>query len=568
MSSPEAKHRRRRSRFLHAYRVGVFVLLVVLIHAQHRWFVAQKRGATQQLATVEQVGVFFPKAARVGDWDAGHGGQNVFDRAGRRIGHVIQTSPEADDVIGFSGPSNTLLAFDAGRKIIGIGVLRSDDTREHLEVVSGDRGFLAQWNGLTRDEAAALAEVDTVSGATLTSTAIADGIATRLGRKRRTDRFPDQITLTEVQAKLPAADALEAEPAHPGLFRVRDAEGGHAGYVARTSPHADGMIGYQGPTDVVLVLDTEKRLLSAATRSSYDNEPYVGYLEKDPYFYNTFVGFALDEIAQLDPVDAGLDGVSGATKTSITVSEAIIFTAGELTRVRPPVAAKPLLRISARNVGTSVVVLVGLVIAFTRLRGRRWLRVAFHLVLIGYLGFVNADMVSQALLVGWAQNGIAWRIAPGLVLLTAAALLAPIFTGRQVFCTHLCPYGAVQDLVARRLPWKPRLAKWLNRFLDSLPVVLLLLVILVAMGHLRFSLVGIEPFDAFMPRIAGRAAIAIAVIGLVAALFIPRAYCRYGCPTGAMLKFLRWNSAADRFGRGDVVAAALLMLAVGIWFWR
>ena len=568
MTTDATESRRTRARLLHFYRVGVFVALLGLIHAQHRWFVAQKRGALKQLVSVEQVRKFFPEVVRMGDWDFGHGGQNVFDKDDNKIGHVLQTSPEADGITGFSGPSNTLLAFDKDRKIIGLAVLRSDDTREHLEVVIRDPGFLKQWHGLTKEEAVAQAEVDTVSGATLTSTAIADGIANRLGRKKRTDRFPEPIQLEEVQAVFTNATTLVPEPELAGLFRVMAATNQVVGYATRTSPHADEMIGYQGPTDVLLLLDEKMRIVGASTRSSYDNEPYVGYLEKDPYFYNTFVGFALNEIAQLDPVDAGLDGVSGATKTSITVSEAIILTAGELTRPRPKPAPQPLVRITDRDLGTGMVVIAGMLIAFTRLKGNKRLRVAFQIVLIGYLGFMNADMVSQALLVGWAQNGAAWKVAPGLVLLTAATLLAPIFSGRQVFCTHLCPYGAVQDLIARRVPWKLKLKDWLATGLNAVPTLLLLTVILVAMGHYRFSLVAIEPFDAFVPRIAGVAAITIALVGLVVSLFLPRAYCRYGCPTGAMLKFIRWNSAGDKFGRRDVVAAALLVVAVAMLILR
>jgi NosR/NirI family nitrous oxide reductase transcriptional regulator len=88
------------------------------------------------------------------------------------------------------------------------------------------------------------------------------------------------------------------------------------------------------------------------------------------------------------------------------------------------------------------------------------------------------------------------------------------------------------------------------------------------MKHFRFSLVGIEPFDAFVPGIAGKAALSIAAISFVASLFLPRAYCRYGCPTGAMLKFLRWNSAGDRFGKRDAIAVLLLAAAVAMWWWR
>ncbi len=566
MAAPKKNQLRRWA--LHAYRVAVFVFLLAMIHWQHAWFVAQKRGAMKQLVGVTQVREFFPNAASLSEWDANHGRQNVFDEAGKRLGHVIQTSPEADRVVGFSGPTNTLIAFGIDRKIRGISVLRSDDTREHLAVVLKNQAYLKQWNGLTRDEAAEIREIHGVSGATLTSTAIADGIATRLGRNRRTARFPEKISLAEIRAYVPEAASTTPREDRPNLLSILGSSGELLGYASRTSPHADHMIGYQGPTDVLLILDPKMRLADAAIRQSFDNEPFVSYVTEDEYFFNTFKGFALDEIAQLDMVDAGIDGVSGATKTSVTVAEGIIRTAGELARVRPPPRPKPLVDLNFRDVGTSLVVLAGLTIAFSHLRGNRKLRIAFQLILIGYLGFVNADMVSQALLVGWAQNGVAWRVAPGLVFLTAAALIAPIFTSRQVYCTHLCPFGAIQDLTAHRLPWKLGISAKIDRLLRLLPVILLGWVVLVAMGHLRFSLVGIEPFDAFVFRVAGWATITVAAIGLIASLFVPRAYCRYGCPTGAMLNFLRLGASSDRLGRRDFVAAGFALMAIGMMIWQ
>lgn len=546
------------------------MLVVLLVHRQHAWWVAQRRGAAKQPVSVERVRPFYPNAERLSDWDPAHGGQNVFAADGEALGHVLQTSPEADDVIGFSGPTNVLIAFDPAERILGVAVLRSDDTREHLGQILKNDAFFRQWIGLARAEAAANPEIHAVSGATLTSQSIADSIATRLGGAARESRFPEEIQIAEVRKFLPGADRFEPMPKRPHLRRVVDAGGNLVGHASRTSPYADHLIGYQGPSDVLLVFDPEERFAGLALRGTFDNAPYVKLMTDDEYFFNTFVGFDLADVGRLDMVDAGIDGVTGATKTSINVAESVILAARELAKVREPAPPKPWLDLSPRAAGTGIVVLLSLAIAFTRLRGKRWLRLAHQAVLIGYLGLVNADLLSMAQLTGWTQNGVPWKAASGLALLTAAALLAPIFAGRQVYCTHLCPYGAAQDWLHRRLPWRLGIKGRLDAVLGAFPVLLLAGVLVVSMGHLPFSLVGIEPFDAFVVRIAGWATISIAVIGLVASLFVTRAYCRYGCPTGALLKFLRWGgaNAPDRFGWRDGAAAALLALALGLIFWH
>ena len=58
----------------------------------------------------------------------------------------------------------------------------------------------------------------------------------------------------------------------------------------------------------------------------------------------------------------------------------------------------------------------------------------------------------------------------------------------------------------------------------------------------------------------------IALTGLVASLFIPLAYCKYGCATGLIFKFLRKTAATNRFGKRDVMAGGLLLIAVVLLF--
>ena len=76
------------------------------------------------------------------------------------------------------------------------------------------------------------------------------------------------------------------------------------------------------------------------------------------------------------------------------------------------------------------------------------------------------------------------------------------------------------------------------------------------------DLAELEAFDAYLLASAGIASIVLAVAGLIASLFVPQAYCHYGCPTGAIFEFVRSHGRADRFGRSDLVAGLLLILAI------
>ena len=194
------------------------------------------------------------------------------------------------------------------------------------------------------------------------------------------------------------------------------------------------------------------------------------------------------------------------------------------------------------------------------------MQIGWRLLLIGFLGVWQGEMLSQAMHVGWARNGVPWRNAGSLVLLAAAAWLVPVLTGRNIYCTHLCPHGALQQLFRHRLPWQVRPRGWWARALRAIPLLLLVWCLLVGMRSWPYSLVDIEPFDAWIWRVASGATIAIAVIGLALSLLVPMAYCRYGCPTGAMLQYFRFHGRSDRWLQRDSWALGLALLVVGLWW--
>ena len=408
--------------------------------------------------------------------------------------------------------------------------------------------------------------MDAVSGATLTSLAIQEAIIHRLGGERPSLRFPDPLSPGDVRSLFSAVVALEPDAAHHSLWHVQGPNGVELGTILRTSPTADTIMGYQGPSDALIAFDNDDRVVGTAVGKSYDNEPYVSYVRDDAYFLNLFNGLRLRELAKFDLKAAEVEGVSGATMTSMAVAHGLVRAADEHAAAlqRPPESPAHRLSVTARDLGTAGVVLAGVWLAFSPLRGQRLLRLGFQAVLIGYLGLINGDLLSQAMLVGWAQHGVPWRSALGLVLLTAAALLLPIATRCNVYCAHLCPHGAAQQLLKNRLPWRGSLSPRLARLLGWIPAALLAWCLTVAMTAWPFSLVDIEPFDAWVFRVAGWATLSIAVGGLVASLFVPMAYCRLGCPTGALLNYLRLHARSDQWTRRDAVALALLLLALSL----
>ncbi|MHC4994105.1 MAG: FMN-binding protein [Planctomycetota bacterium] len=543
---------------MRTFRAAVLVAVTLCLHAQ-----APTPGADPiELADALPL---FPDAFAL--QPATSGLTRVLGEGDQTLGYTLRTLPQTQKIVGYSGPSDVLIALDGDYTVTGVLLLDSGDTREHTEQVQVDPDFPHAFDGWTWGPESVTtnrpAEVDAVSGATLTSLAVIESVAVRLGGQRPSLKFPDPPTLVETRRLFPGAARLGAfTDAEATVF---DADDQPLGHVLRTSPHADQINGYQGPSDSLIALGADRKILGMRLSMTFDNQRYVDYIREDHYFNDIFNGMTLDEVAALDPYTQrfrGVDGVSGATMTSVAMIDAVIRRARQPQSQPAPTPTATLTpRLKPRDIATLLAIALGCAIALTHHRGNRKLRVALQLYLVLVLGLWVGDMVSLAVLGGWAAGSVPLKLAPGLVALVAAAFTLPLITGRQVYCQHLCPHGAAQELLFRITPWRLGPPRRLKKTLKLIPLALLVAAVVIVTRRLDVGLAPLEAFDAWVIGVGGGATVAIAVTGLVAATAVPHAYCKYGCPTGLVLDYARASRRDDHLGKKDLFACVLLTIA-------
>ena len=192
-------------------------------------------------------------------------------------------------------------------------------------------------------------------------------------------------------------------------------------------------------------------------------------------------------------------------------------------------------------------------------RGRRRLRWVWPVLAIAVVGLWQGDLLSLAMLAGWARGGLTTEGA-GLLIVAAAAFFVPAAGGRNVYCSHVCPHGAAQSLMRGWLP-RAKLGRRTRTALRQGPWVLLAVGVGLAAAGRMTALVGMEAFDAWLWPVCGWATAAVAAVGLVASASEPMAYCQYGCATGALLKWTS-RSGAGRWRRRDWLGVAVGAVAV------
>ena len=554
---------------VHLVRIAILCCILLVMHLQHDRLLAIQRGRMLSQTDWDRILVFYPSSAKWGEPES-HGGRLVLTAEGDSIGYAIQTAPESDRFLGFSGPTNLLIAFDKRDRILGVDLLASRDTRDHVNLIVKNKTFFGAWTGMSWSEAAAAKEVDGVAGATLTSLAMVQGIQKRLGAVDVSGKFPEALELAAVQGFFPLAHRIEQDRSVHSLWHVYDAKSKVCGAILRTSPAADEIVGYQGPTESRIAIEPNGTVVGVAISASFDNEPYVGYVRGDAGFEKILKKYSIQQWSTLDLKKEQIEGVSGATMTSMAVAQGLIAAAAKF---ESALAAKQVARTSNwtalwRSMSTIAIVAFGLIIGLSSLRGNSRVRVSFQVVVIVYLGLVNGDLLSMGMFTGWAQSGVPWQNALGLVVLAVAAVALPIVARSNVYCSHLCPHGAVQQLLPRRWKLQSPLPKAATRLLFWIRPALIAWVVLVTLLQLPFSLVDIEPFDAYAWRSAAWPTVIVAVVGIVASLRVPMAYCRFGCGTGALLQYLRRHSRSDRLTRSDLFAAVCLAAGVLLYLLR
>ena len=218
----------------------------------------------------------------------------------------------------------------------------------------------------------------------------------------------------------------------------------------------------------------------------------------------------------------GEDGSVGALGTSASPIEG--GSAGALETSAPPIVAL-------------IVVLLGAVVPlFYNNRRLHLVQLAVNVVVLGlWTGtFVSYTFFLRIFAGGVSLSAIGALAAPLLMLIVA--LIYPLAGRSGHYCANICPFGSAQELAGklsrRKLRITPRVLKLLSVLRNLLWGVLMALLLTGTCT----AWIDYELFTAFLYSSASVWVTVLAALFLVLSVWVPRPYCRFVCPTGALVK--------------------------------
>lgn len=310
-------------------------------------------------------------------------------------------------------------------------------------------------------------------------------------------------------------------------------------FVVNTRVLAKDVQGYGGPVPLKIHIDKDGRLTAIEAEPNAESP---SFFDRAKELFSRWQGKTIDE-AMAEDVDA----VSGATFSSKAIIRNVQRGLAYAKQHGLADGGKGAQKESAeRTVATGwtlgsivalIAVLLGAVVPlFTNNRRLHLVQLVVNVVVLGlWTGtFVSYTLFLRLFAGGVSLSAIGTLAAPLLMLIVA--LLYPLAGRSGHYCAHVCPFGSAQELAGKLSRRKLRITPRVLRVLTALRNLLWgVLMALLLIGTCT-AWIDYELFTAFIYSSASVWVIVLAVLFLVLSVWVPRPYCRFVCPTGALMK--------------------------------
>ena len=316
------------------------------------------------------------------------------------------------------------------------------------------------------------------------------------------------------------------------FYDIFDKNSENIGRVLYTKPDENSIDGFGGSLRVVVGIDKSGNIAGVELGENYES---VGFIERvrNEGFFKKWNGKSVSDAAE-----AEIDTVSGATMSTRAIKSMVALNLSKY-------SGTDFRKNSDETEPLWLEILVFLLLAYSLFafffpQKTAKLR-TFHLAALAVvLGFIGGYALSFESFKNWLSSGNI-ALVPAVIL--ALALIIPIISGRNFYCSFVCPFGALQELLGKMPFPKKSLPQKFMKGVAVFKVVLLVALYILMIFKVVTDFTVFEPFSAFKFNAAAVPSLVITALFLIVSLFINRPWCRFFCPTGTLINmFAKKNS--------------------------
>ncbi|HSQ87731.1 FMN-binding protein [Romboutsia sp.] len=310
-------------------------------------------------------------------------------------------------------------------------------------------------------------------------------------------------------------------------------------------------VGYQSTIEVMTMINTEGNIeqveviKEGETPAFFDkvkaakyNEKFTGLTIFDPIYIDNAKGYA----GSSEGIDTNnkVDGVSGATISSAAITKAVndgtVVVADKYfdENVINPFCK---FKFGLNELALLLIYIIAALSVYIKsiTKYRKWILLYTAIVIGFYFNkFATFGMIYSFLSGSWpAINNISWYL---LIIGTIGLIL---FTGRNLYCQWICPFGATQEAILKFGGLKQiKLDAKLVKLFRLIPPTLAYLALMIVFYTNETQSLAYDPFGAIFNLTALPIMWMSLPILIFISLFQYRFYCTYFCPIGLIFNLI------------------------------
>ena len=291
--------------------------------------------------------------------------------------------------------------------------------------------------------------------------------------------------------------------------------------------------GYNGGVTVLTLLNNDSSIKLVLPIKHQETPSYYKKMINN----NFLKRFRGEKLNQIDPF-RGIDVVSGATFTSNAIKEGVIKGYANAENLALEEKKQPVMGILEFII--IYLLITGFLLSKIKVQKYRnsllWSSLFISLISIGFIYNqpLSYSRISAFLLGNFPDST---KELYFYFMLFGSGLLI-LFTGKNIYCHSVCPFGAAQEVfskIGKSKPYRPDIYKKLKIIQRSLAFSALILALVLN----NPSIAGYEIFSAFFHLTANTILIVVLFIVILLSLIIKRPWCNFMCPMDSAFEYLR-----------------------------
>ncbi|MCL2528881.1 MAG: 4Fe-4S binding protein [Coriobacteriia bacterium] len=356
-----------------------------------------------------------------------------------------------------------------------------------------------------------------------------------------------------IQESLPSATSVERVIGTKPVFEIQTPEGQYLAVI-------DSEYGYESTIEVLTIVNPQGILHGIIITKEAETPDFFERLHTKNFFSR------FDDLSLHEPIYVGLaprytgyvgniktdnyvDVISGSTVSSHAIASAVnkgvLYLAESYfdTSWHNPFEV---IRFDEKTLGMIILYLIALAAMWVKPLAR--FKFVFLLASIVLLGFMISQFITASLLFSLLQLEIPRYTNVIWYVMVFGSLAFIVFLGRNLYCSWLCPFGALQECLHKVTKFNPPgINPKVTKKLRLLPATLLWIAIILGTWHGNYATLNYQPFEAFFILSASWMMWIIMPTLLVVSLFYTRFFCTYLCPVGYVLNLVnRWRNKGVR----------------------